>query len=495
MSFKKSGYAAAAKRSAEIAANAVRGATNLVARNERPIADLSEAAASLVGSGLRTGGEGLRQSGAKLGRVLHDKAKAAGMVVEQLVAGNTEAGAGRKAVAKFAGAATRVAARATGVAAQVAGQTGKLMLATGRLAERTAPAIGGTVGGAIKGVADMASDTVDAVILPTSSLDDMRLKLKRYGRSFAAGSGRRLAAIEAARQQKKKGRMLDLLVIGGLSLADVLKSPASVPAEVEQAYRLAYPDMALRESFADAVTRMSPDQLLGLTSAVKGKLFELQLVDHLNQDGLPAGYQAELAGSAVQPGWDIRIIDESGRVSELLQAKATESVQYVQDALQRYPGIDVTTTKEVHAQLTALGLAEDVHDSGISEAVLQTQVEVAATQVDAVFDPSDFVPSSIGLAVVALSVFMNKDSSLREQGDHFGQRAARVGVSAGISKAALVATQTWWIALLGGVGTNWLAGKGQHKRAQYEVLRNALDVLRNPQPTRSVPALRLGFER
>jgi hypothetical protein len=236
---------------------------------------------------------------------------------------------------------------------------------------------------------------------------------------------------------------------------------------------------------------MSSDELVGLVSGVKGKLFELELVDHLNSGGLPDGYHAEIAGSATQPGWDIRVLDEHGQVSELLQAKATESAQYVQEALQRYPDIDVTTTTEVHAQLTALGVAENVHNGGISEAALQAKVEAAAAHSDAVFDASDLVPSSIGLAVIALSVFMKKDASLREKGEHFGQRSAKAGVSAGVGKAALVATQTWWIALLGGVATSWLAGRGQWKREQYEALKTALEVMQGRQLVSSVPLLQM----
>ncbi len=47
-------------------------------------------------------------------------------------------------------------------------------------------------------------------------------------------------------------------------------------------------------------------------------------MEHLNSGDLPYGFNAELAISATQPGWDIRVLDENGQVSELLQAKATE---------------------------------------------------------------------------------------------------------------------------------------------------------------------------
>jgi len=184
-----------------------------------------------------------------------------------------------------------------------------------------------------------------------------------------------------------------------------------------------------------------------------------------------------MAESATQPGWDIQITDANGVVSELLQAKATESASYVQDALERYPGIDVTTTSEVHAQLVALGLAQDVHNSGISEAMLQAKVEAAAHGGTA-FDASDLVPSSIGLAVIALSVFMDKGATLREKGAAFGSRSAKAGASSAVGKLAMVATQTWWLGLIAGVGSSWLASRGHGKREQYEALRLALRVMR-----------------
>jgi len=72
------------------------------------------------------------------------------------------------------------------------------------------------------------------------------------------------------------------------------------------------------------------------------------------------------------------------------------------------------------AQLLARGLAENANNSGISESVLQAKVE-AASKAGSVFEASDLVPSSIGLAVIALSVFMDKGASLREKGAACGQ--------------------------------------------------------------------------
>ena len=142
----------------------------------------------------------------------------------------------------------------------------------------------------------------------------------------------------------------------------------------------------------------------------------------------------------------------------------------------RYPDIDVTTTTEVHAQLLARGLAENVHNSGISESLLQAKVE-AATHGSSAFDASDLVPSSIGLAVIALSVFMDKGATLRDKGALFGTRSAKAGVSSAAGKLVMVATQTWWLGLIAGVGSSWLASRGYGKREQYKALKTALVVM------------------
>lgn len=485
----------AVKRGAEVTANGIYQATDFVARNDGRIADGAQAVTGAVGSGLDKAGRGLASASRRASQVLHGNADFAADRMRDAITGSGTAGPARKALGAVGWLTAKATVHAAGLVAGVAAVGGKAVAATGRLAESAAPAVGGTAGGLVRGAASMASNTVDSLALPASRIGEMREQLRSLGQREMARSEQRMQAIESAQKRRRKDELLDLLVVGGVTLSQVLHEPASVPENVQQAFALAYPDLAQTETFSDAVARMSSDELVGLVSSVKGKLFELELVDHLNSGGLPDGYHAEIAGSATQPGWDIRVLDENGQVSELLQAKATESAQYVQEALQRYPDIDVTTTTEVHAQLVALSLAENVHDSGISEAVLQAKVEAAAAQSDAVFDASDLVPSSIGLAVIALSVFMKKDASLRERGEQFGQRSAKAGVSAGIGKVAMVVTQTWWIALIGGVATSWLAGRGQGKREQYEALRNALAVMRRrgkPLPAPVLPLLSRG---
>ena len=382
---------------------------------------------------------------------------------------------------------TKVATHTVGVTANAVTVLGKVTAATGRVTERSAPAVGGAVGGMVRGAVEVTSNAVDAAALPASSIDAMRSELRTLGQAEMQRAEVLMQKIESAQRRRRKSELLDLLVVGGITLAQAIRNPAGVPPEIERAFDLAYPGLTQTESFADAVNRMSSDELTGLVSSVKGKLFEIELVDHLNNGGLPEGFHAELAQSVTQPGWDIQITDAQGIVNELLQAKATESASYVQDALERYPNIDVTTTSEVHGQLVAMGLAQNVHDSGISETVLQAKVD-AATHGGAAFDASDLVPSSIGLAVIALSVFMNKEGTLREKGAAFGSRSAKAGVSSAVGKVAMVVTQTWWLGLVAGVGSSWRANRGHGQRERYEALRGALGVMQ----ARSVALLHVG---
>lgn len=472
--------ARAVKRGAEATANGIHGATSFVARNDGRVADGAQVVTQVIGSRLDEVGGGLASASQQASRTLHGNATRLADAAQSSIMGTGPASGWRKGAGLLARKLTKAVTHTLGATADAATVFGKVIAATGRLAEHSAPAIGGAIGGVVRGAAEVTSNAVDAAALPASSIDAMRAELRTLGWAEMQRAELLLQKIATAKRHRRKDELLDLLVVGGITLAQAVRNPTGVPEDVERAFDLAYPELTQTESFADAVSRMSTDELTGLVSGVKGKLFEIELVDHLNNGGLQDGFHAAMAESATQAGWDIQITDASGQVSELLQAKATESARYVQDALERYPSIDVTTTNEVHGQLLAMGLAQDVHNSGISEAMLQAKVETAA-QGGSVFDASDLVPSSIGLAVIALSVFMDKGATLREKGAVFGTRSAKAGASSAVGKLAMVATQTWWLGLIAGVGSSWLASKGHGKREQYEALREALGVMNRRQ--------------
>ncbi len=131
----------------------------------------------------------------------------------------------------------------------------------------------------------------------------------------------------------------------------------------------------------DSLFSLDADALQGAINTAKGKYFEYLVVDRLNageQVGpvvLPEGYRAELAESMTQPGWDLSIVDGDGVTAEFLQLKATDSIGYIQQALTRYPDIEILATEEV-------GSSGLVLDSGITEADLRDQVAGAIDQLD-----------------------------------------------------------------------------------------------------------------
>lgn len=469
--------ASAVKRGAEATANGIHTATSFVARNDGRVADGAQVVTQVLGGGLDKVGGSLASASQQASRSLHSNATRLADAAQSSIVGTGPASAWRKGAGLLAWGLTKAVTHTIGATANAVTVLGKVTAATGRVTERSAPAVGGAIGGVVRGAVEVTSNAVDAAALPASSIDAMRSELCTLGQAEMQRAELLMQKIESAKRGGRKAELLDLLVVGGITLAQAIRTPTGVPPDVEQAFDFAYPGLSQTESFTDVVNRLSSDELTGLVSGVKGKLFEIELVDHLNNGGLPDGFHAAMAESATQPGWDIQITDAHGHISDLLQAKATESASYVKEALERYPNIDVTTTTEVHGQLVAMGLAQDVHNSGISESVLQAKVE-AATHGGAAFDASDLVPSSIGLAVIALSVFMNKEGTLREKGAAFGTRSAKAGVTSVAGKLVMVATQTWWLGLIAGIGSSWLANRGHGKREQYEALCEALATTR-----------------
>lgn len=148
---------------------------------------------------------------------------------------------------------------------------------------------------------------------------------------------------------------------------------SQVTPQMEEAFRLAYPNVDLL-SLADR----SPAEVEGFLSAWKGKYFEVLVRDDLNAGEwvgdihLDSGQTAVLAESATQPGWDLQILDPDGSLAHELQLKATQSLGYVKNALERYPDIDVLTTDEV---LDASGDGvQGIFASGFSDSALEDTI-------------------------------------------------------------------------------------------------------------------------
>jgi hypothetical protein len=258
------------------------------------------------------------------------------------------------------------------------------------------------------------------------------------------------------------GHAADTLAIGGELLGDMLLS-GRVPADVQAAYRAAYPDLSQRIDFGEAVTHYNGQHLIGFLNPVKGKLFELKYADWLNDDHLPDGYHATLAPWPNQPGWDLAISGPDGHVAELLQLKASDSVSYVRHAMEQYPDIQVVTTDEVYSKLAMHGAAH----SSLDNAGLTDHVASAA---DAAHIQMDFTPPLIALALIAFTTYRAEDLSAYAKARQFGERGAKSYLTYLLGGSAAVLTQTWWLGILAGMGSRWLAGRGRRQRELYRHL-------------------------
>ena len=110
--------------------------------------------------------------------------------------------------------------------------------------------------------------------------------------------------------------------VGGDSALSALLRSAHVPPELNEAYKLAFPQVSaeepLRAHYLEMVHR-GPESTTGFVSNLKGKLAELQLPEALQKE-FP-GYHFTLAGTENQPGWDLRGVDSHGAHEILVQAK------------------------------------------------------------------------------------------------------------------------------------------------------------------------------
>lgn len=260
----------------------------------------------------------------------------------------------------------------------------------------------------------------------------------------------------------------DCLFLGGESLA-VYYTGAQISDEVLKAYEAAYPNLASETDLSTLLKGADGAELTGLLSGIKGKLFEQKYVEYLNGGNLPDGYRAELAESVIQPGWDIAIIGSNDEIVKVLQAKATESVGYVKEALERYPHIDVVSTEEVYAQFAMRAAGEiDVINSGMSDVDLEQAMDSA---VDASSVSMDFSPPWFTLAFIAFTSYKDESLTLYQKAAMAGERSGKSYLCYLVGGSLAAITNTWWLGVVGSVSSRYLSDRGNRRRAIFESLK------------------------
>ena len=257
----------------------------------------------------------------------------------------------------------------------------------------------------------------------SATLDDLRQLSEEFFKR------RTLSILDAA----AVGLAFDLVFSG--DKVDI----SEISPEMARAWELAYPHVDI-QSLADR----SPEELSGIISGWKGKLFEVEVERRLN-DGewvgdlhLEGDQVAALAESATQPGWDLRILNPEGGSADLIQLKASESVSYIHEALSRYPDTPILATHEVAQKM----IGDSVIDSGIlNENITGTVTEGISNSTDSLGDtvPAAALPLSLILVTEAYQVISGKKSSdqaLMSTGDRLAKSAIAATVAAGISVVA-----------------------------------------------------------
>lgn len=276
---------------------------------------------------------------------------------------------------------------------------------------------------------------------------------------------------EIGKRFSKREIMLDSLGIG-TSFLHSYAFVDKIPDEVLRAYELAYPLKSQSESLEDIIENYDDAELTGIVNGIKGKLFELRYVDYLNDGHIPDGYQAILAESATNPGWDIAVLGADGSVAEEIQLKATDSVSYVKAALERYPEINVATTEEVYNSLAMRGITDNLVNSGISNEELE-QVVYEALESNSL--DMDWSLPVIPMLLIGYSVYKKDNLTSFQKGSEFADRYVQSYIAYIAGGAAAVVTNTWLIGLLASIGTKVFCKYGQSNVLKVKSLKDTIE--------------------
>lgn len=250
---------------------------------------------------------------------------------------------------------------------------------------------------------------------------------------------------------------LEALLAGNEVDLDNLSDPA------REAFQEAFPNVSI-----ESLESTSPEKIEYLLNAWKGKLFEVDVRDRLNQGEwvgdwhLEAGQTAQLAESATQPGWDLSIHNEDGSVTDIVQLKATDSAAYIRDSLERYPDIPILATGDVSIVADQLS---SVSSDTVTAQELSEQI-TNAVPVDAGHDVADSLGMMAPASLIALTegyqVWTGKKSA-DEAMESSGERLMMAGAAAAAGAVATVLTGGLFGAIVA-IGTRiYLGSKVQGK--------------------------------
>lgn len=287
--------------------------------------------------------------------------------------------------------------------------------------------------------------------------------------------------------KRRQQAVLDAAAAAGavytLFHADYIDTSKITP-QMEEAFRLAFPGKDI-----SSLHEYSPEQLEGIVSAWKGKYFEVLVRDKLNSGEwvgdihLEPGQVAVLAESPTQPGWDLQILNPDGSVAQELQAKATELVSYVNEALEKYPNIEVIVTDE--ALENGAEALDGVIGSGISDDALTKQI---IEPMEALFGKTWENLCEAVLPILPFVLIIGSEGRAYMVGKKSAEQALSSALERGIKSGAAIGVGTI-VRLMGGgllsLPASFLTRLGIER---YQILRKAWQrVERRMQELRALP--------
>ena len=207
----------------------------------------------------------------------------------------------------------------------------------------------------------------------------------RYGDTVRSST--RLRGLYDLYVRRRESTLLDAVAataaVDAVFFADEVDMDAATP-QMGEAFARAYPgqDIGQRLEELGDLEPGSPE-VEGFLSNWKGVYHEVLIRDRLNDGGqiggvvLGEGQRAVLAEELNQPGLDLRVLNSDGTEDLLLQAKATSDLGLLNEALQKYPGIEIAATDEMAGQI----IDERVFPSGFGNEDLQARVEAPTEEL------------------------------------------------------------------------------------------------------------------
>ncbi|MBI6115966.1 hypothetical protein [Salegentibacter maritimus] len=272
--------------------------------------------------------------------------------------------------------------------------------------------------------------------------------------------------------KKKEKALLDSIAaataINAIFFSDYIDYNKITP-EMADAFQTSFPNLELNDLIA-----MSGDQLDGIISNWKGKLFEFNVRDKLNSGELVGDIQLEegqyavVSDSLTQPGWDLQILNADGSIAQELQAKATDSLSYINEAFEKYPDIDIISTSEV-ADLNGSLLNSDISNEDITSSLIDP--------VKSLFDSP--IENFLETIFPALPVLIITGTEGRKY--LMGRQSAAEGLQSGIKRGtrsaaamsvgALLAWMDFGIFSIGGTfALNYFWGRNDDEKEAIKIL-------------------------